>query len=89
MAFLQSFVSQQLLFLFSKHLDIMSNVTDCGTGRTGLWLEYNFFSNQTARYMGQIEKKGNSLRVYMYFQNILHRADQITPKLLLKRVILH
>ena len=55
--------------------------------------KYNFFSHQTAailhRYMGQIEKKGNSLRVYMYFQNILHWTDQITPKLLLKRVILH
>ena len=36
-AFLQKFVSQQLLFLFSKHLDTMSNVTDCGTGRTDLW----------------------------------------------------
>ena len=36
MAFLQSFVSQQLLFLFSKHLDTMLNVTDCGTGRTDL-----------------------------------------------------
>ena len=38
MAFLQIFVSQQLLFLFSKHLDTMSNVTDCGAGRTDLCL---------------------------------------------------
>ena len=37
MAFLQSFVSQQLLFLFSKHLDTMSNVTDCVSGQTDLW----------------------------------------------------
>ena len=36
MAFLQIFVSQQLLFLFSKHLDTMLNVTDCGPGRTDL-----------------------------------------------------
>ena len=36
MAFLQIFVSQQLLFLFSKHLDTMLNVTDCGTGQTDL-----------------------------------------------------
>ena len=32
----QKKISQQLLFLFSKHLDTMSNVTDCGTGRTDL-----------------------------------------------------
>ena len=44
MAFLQIFVSQQLLFLFSKHLDTMSNVTDCGTGRTDLWMYSIFFS---------------------------------------------
>ena len=37
MAFLQNFVPQQLLFLFSKHLDTMSNLTDCGTGQTDLW----------------------------------------------------
>ena len=30
MAFLQNFVSKQLLFLFSEHLDTMSNVMDCG-----------------------------------------------------------
>ena len=36
MAFLQIFVSQQLLFLFSKHLDTMSNVTDCDYGQTNL-----------------------------------------------------
>ena len=32
MVFFQSFVFKQLLFLFSKHLDTMSNVTDCWTG---------------------------------------------------------
>ena len=32
MAFLQIFVSQPLLFLFSKHLDTMLNVTYCWTG---------------------------------------------------------
>ena len=37
MAFLKNIVSQQLFFLFSKHLDTMLNVTDCGTGRTDLW----------------------------------------------------
>ena len=37
-AFLQIFVSQQFLFLFSKHLDIMSNVTDCGNGQTDICL---------------------------------------------------
>ena len=37
MAFLQTFVSEQLLFLFSKHLDTMSNVTDCDYGQTNLW----------------------------------------------------
>ena len=37
-AFFLSFVSQQLLFLFSKHLDTMSNVTYCGTSRTDLCL---------------------------------------------------
>ena len=35
---MQIFVSQQLLFLFSKHLDAMSNVTDYGTGSTDLCL---------------------------------------------------
>ena len=30
---MQIFVSQQLLFLFSKHLDTMSNVTYCDTGQ--------------------------------------------------------
>ena len=39
MAFLEIFVSQHLL-LFSKHLDTMSNVTDCGTGRTDLCITY-------------------------------------------------
>ena len=43
MAFLQIFVSHQLLFLFSKHLDIMSNVMNCGTGRTDLCLEVDDF----------------------------------------------
>ena len=36
MAFLKIFVSQELLFLLSKHLDTTLNVTDCGTGRTDL-----------------------------------------------------
>ena len=36
MAFWQKKNSQQLLFLFSKHLDKMSNVTDCATGQTDL-----------------------------------------------------
>ena len=40
MTFLQIFVSQQLLFLFSKHLDTMSNVTNCGTSRTDLWFSF-------------------------------------------------
>ena len=31
-----AFWQTQLLFLFSKHLDTMSNATDCGTGRTDL-----------------------------------------------------
>ena len=35
-ALLQIFVSQQLLFLFSKHLDTMSKVTDCVPGQTDL-----------------------------------------------------
>ena len=42
MAFLQIFVSQQLLFLFSIRLDTISNVTDCGIGRTDLCLSYVF-----------------------------------------------
>ena len=37
MAFLQILVSQQLLLLFSKHLDTMSNVMDCVSGQTDLW----------------------------------------------------
>ena len=36
MAFLQIFVSQQLLFLFSKHLDTMLNVTNCVSSQTDL-----------------------------------------------------
>ena len=28
---------QPLLFLFSKHLNTMSNVTDCDSGQTDLW----------------------------------------------------
>ena len=39
MAFLQIFVSQPILFLFSK--DTMSNVTDCGIGRTDLWQKWD------------------------------------------------
>ena len=35
-AFLEILVSHELLFLFLKHLDTMSNLTDCGTGRTDL-----------------------------------------------------
>ena len=30
------FVLQQILFLFSKHLDTMSKVTDCETGQTDI-----------------------------------------------------
>ena len=37
MAFLHIFVSQQLLFLFSKHLVTLSNVEDCEYGQTNLW----------------------------------------------------
>ena len=40
-AFLQKFVSQQLLFLFSKHLDTMSNVMDCDPGQTDLCLHWS------------------------------------------------
>ena len=36
--FFQIFVSQQLLFSFSKHLDTMSNVTDCDPVQTDLCL---------------------------------------------------
>ena len=32
--------SQQLLFLSSKHLVTMSNVTDCVSGQTDLWLTH-------------------------------------------------
>ena len=39
MAFLQIFVSQQLLFLFSKRLDTMANVMDCDPGQTDLWMK--------------------------------------------------
>ena len=39
MAFLQIFVSQQLFFLISKHLDTMSNVTDCAPSKTDLCLK--------------------------------------------------
>ena len=39
MAFLKIFVTQQLLFLFSKHLDTMWNVTDCVSGQTDLCCE--------------------------------------------------
>ena len=50
MAFLKRFVSQQLLFLFSKHLDTMLNVTDCGIGRTDLWLYWDFWVMKTIIY---------------------------------------
>ena len=43
MVFFLSFVSQQLLFLFSKHLNTMLNVTNCGTGRTDLWFEVRVY----------------------------------------------
>ena len=42
MAYFQIFVSQQLLFLFSKYLDTMLNVTDCGTSRTYLWSQSGY-----------------------------------------------
>ena len=31
-------VSQQLLFLYSKHFDTMANVTVCDYGKTNYWL---------------------------------------------------
>ena len=34
MAFLTCFISQQLLFLFIKHLDTRTNLTDCEYGQT-------------------------------------------------------
>ena len=37
MAFLPIFISQELLFLFSKQLYTMLNVTDCDPGQTNLW----------------------------------------------------
>ena len=40
MAFFESFVSQQLLILFSKHLDTMSNVMYCVSGQTYLWEKF-------------------------------------------------
>ena len=46
MAFLQILVSQQLLFLFSIHLDTMSNVMDCAPGKTDLWCKSYELSNQ-------------------------------------------
>ena len=42
-AFLQIFVWQQLLFLFSKRLNTMSNVTDCDPGQTNLWFSCSKF----------------------------------------------
>ena len=44
-AFLQIFVSQQLLFLFSKHLDTMLNVTNCVSSQTDLWLKISDFDD--------------------------------------------
>ena len=38
LAFLKTFISQQLLFLFSKNLDTMANVTDCGYSKTNFCL---------------------------------------------------
>ena len=37
---MQIFVSQQLLFLFSKCVDTMSNATDCDPGQTNLWVDF-------------------------------------------------
>ena len=50
MAFLLSFISQQLLFLFSKHLDTMSNVTYCRTDRTDLWLKEAEIDEQNEKF---------------------------------------
>ena len=36
MAFLQTKISQQLMFLLLKHLDTMLNVTDCAPGQTDI-----------------------------------------------------
>ena len=65
MAFLQTFVSQQLLFLFSKHLDTMSNVKNCVSSQTDLWvrqseqflpmMQVHFFSDQTLDLRTRIE----------------------------------
>ena len=46
MAFLQIFVSQQLLFLFSKNLDTMPNVTNCGNSQTDLCLYHGTAESQ-------------------------------------------
>ena len=59
MVFLQIFVSQQLLFSFSKNLDTMSNVTDWVTGRTDLWVVW-FFNWNTMCY--NFTEAGNILR---------------------------
>ena len=61
MAFSQIFVSQQLLFLFSKHLDTTLNVTDYGTSRIYLWQKLGgmatkkFFFFKVVRRVGLIQ----------------------------------
>ena len=64
MAFLQIFVSQQLLFLFSKHLDTMSNVTDCVSSQTDLCLK-----DFVWKYELQLttDDKNNEITVHGYF----------------------
>ena len=78
MAFLQIFVSQQLLFLFSKHLDTISNVTDCGTGGTDLCSSVNAsclasqWAHLRPQYLWRMSKFFNGKLVIIYYVFLLY-----------------
>ena len=56
----------QLLFLFSKHLDTMANVTDCGYGKTDFW----YGSNLVQSWLSSEHHFCFTYNYCFYFQNI-------------------
>ena len=58
LAFLQIFVSPQALFLFSKHLDTMTNLTDGALGQTDLWKDLYLLKAANESHLDWLAKKG-------------------------------
>ena len=70
MAFLQIFDhNNYCFFLFSKHLDTMSNVTDCGYGQTDLCLKSE--KSRICRAVKEEGKKSKNVDLILSFEAIV------------------